>query len=65
MAIVQPEGLSVKNFNDTIEPTTFRVVVQYLKHLRYRETTNPHLKPKLKKEYSYTFSSPLDFHGLL
>ena len=65
MAIVRPEGLSIKNSNDTIEPTTLRVVAKYLNHLRYRDTTNPYLTPKLKKEYSYTFSSTLGLLGLL
>ena len=27
-------------------------------------TTNPHLAPRLKKEYSYTSTSPLGLHGL-
>jgi hypothetical protein len=65
MVTARPEGLSIKNSNETIEPTTFRVVAQYLNHLRYRETTNPHLTPSLKKEYSYIFSSPLGLPGLV
>jgi hypothetical protein len=28
-------------------------------------TTNPHLAPMLKKEYSYTSSPPLDLRGML
>jgi hypothetical protein len=28
-------------------------------------TTHPHLVPRLKKEYSYTSTSPLGLHGLL
>jgi hypothetical protein len=32
--------MSMKNSNDNIEPATFRLVAEYLNHLRYRQPRN-------------------------